>query len=79
MGREDRLFPFSLQQYFGYLLCPGCFFLGLINSLKLCLEVIFRHLQNCLFGFFSLSLGSWDLKMVTVRSLMFAVLSGRDR
>lgn len=28
----------------------------------------FRDLQGCLFGFFSLALGSWDLKMVTVCS-----------
>lgn len=52
MGRKDRLFPFSLQQYFGYLLPPSCFFLRLINSLKLFSEVIFRDLQNCLFGVF---------------------------
>lgn len=78
MDRKDRLFPFSLQQCFGYLLHPGCFFLRLINSLKLCLEFILAVSKAVRLGFFTVSLGSGDLKMVTVRSPMFAVLSGRD-
>lgn len=42
---------FSLQHSFGYLLCPS-FFLRLINSLRLCLEVIFKDVQDGVFSLF---------------------------
>lgn len=42
---------FSLQHSFQYLLCPS-FFLSLINSLRLCLEVTFRVVQGSMFCLF---------------------------